>query len=158
MTMSATVKQYLESQHVPYELVTHAGARGSLRTASVASIPAHRLAKAVMFEDEDGMLMAVLPADRRVQIGELRKQTGRNVGLTTEDTLSGRFFDCDLGAIPPLGDAYGIETIVDDELEGEPEVYLEAGDHKRLMRMRHDDFMRLMHNARHGHFAQPLGQ
>jgi Ala-tRNA(Pro) deacylase len=156
MTMAATVRRYLESQRVPYELVTHPRTGSSLRTASVARIPPHRLAKAVMFEDEEGMVMAVLPANRRVQIGQLRKALGRNVGLATEDTLSERFNDCEIGAIPPVGPAYGIQTILDDELDSEPEVFLEAGDHEALMRIKHDDFMWMMRGAMHGHFARAI--
>ena len=154
MSMASTVQRYLEAQHVPYELVNHPPTDSSLRTASKAGIPAHRLAKAVMLEDEDGMLMAVLPADRRVQLGELRRHLGHPVGLATEYAMAKRFPDCKLGAVPPVGPAYGLRTIVEDELDAEPEVYLEAGDHEALMRLQHDDFARLMRDADHGHFVR----
>ncbi len=155
MTMAATVKRYLDDHHIAYDLTTHLRTGSSLRTATVASISPHRLAKAVVLEDGDEYLMAVLPADRRVQLGTLRTQLGRNVGLATERDVAARFPDCALGAVPPLGPAYGMQTIVDDELDREPEVYLEAGDHEALMRLSHDDFHRLMQPALHGHFGKP---
>jgi len=154
MTMAATVKRYLDDRHVSYELTTHRRTGCSLRTATQAGIPPHRLAKAVMLEDAEGMLMAVLPANRRVQLGVLQRLLGRRVGLATEADVAARFSDCERGAVPPIGDAYGLRTIVDDELDDEAEVYLEAGDHEALMRMGQDDFARLMGCAEHGHFAR----
>jgi Ala-tRNA(Pro) deacylase len=49
--------------------------------------------------------------------------------------------------------AWGIETIVDDELEANEVVYMESGDHERLLRVSHDQFHALMLTARHGHFC-----
>lgn len=156
MTMAATVQRYLDDRHVSYDLITHARTGSSMRTASVASISPHRLAKAVILEDEEGLLMAVLPANRHVRLGALRRQLGRDIGLATEPALGTRFADCELGAVPPMGEAYGMRTIVDDELEEEPEIYLEAGDHEALVRLSRDDFARLMQTAEHGHFCNPV--
>lgn len=156
MSMASTVQRYLDDRHVPYELVSHTRTGSSLRTASVARIPPHRLAKAVMLEDDDGLLMAVLPANRHVRLGALRRQLGRDIGLATEQSLGRWFGDCVLGAVPPVGEAYGLRTIVDEELDDEPELYLEAGDHEMLMRISRDDFARLMHGADHAHFAKPI--
>lgn len=156
MTMAHTVQRYLEDHELPYELMIHPRTGCSLRTATVARVSPHRLAKAVMLEDEQGPLMAVLPADRHVRLGVLRRRLGRDVGLATERNLSRWFGDCEPGAVPPLGEAYGMRTILDDELEAEPEVFLEAGDHQGLVRLSHDDFMRAMSHAERGHFAKPI--
>jgi Ala-tRNA(Pro) deacylase len=154
MTMAATVRDFLDDHHIRYDVVTHPRTGSSLHTASLSHIPASRLAKAVILEDEDGMVMAVVPASRRVQLGRVRKTLGRNLGLASEDSLVRRFPDCALGAVPPLGTAYGLETVVDDELESEPEVYFEAGDHEALVRVEHDDFTALMRHVRHAPIAQ----
>lgn len=153
MALAATVEEYLKTRDVPYEVLSHPHTPNSIKTASAADVSARRLAKAVVLEDENGYLMAVLPADCRVQIGRLRERTGRNVGLATEGELASLFADCEVGAIPPLGIAYGMETIVDDELAEQPEIFFEAGDHEGLIRMKTADFMRLLTSARHGHFV-----
>ncbi len=156
MTIAATVERYLKDRHVQYDTVTHPHTPNSIRTASAAAVPAHRLAKAVVLEDERGFVMAVVPADRHVKIGQLSKRIGRKMGLATEGKLKSLFSDCETGAVPPLGDAYGLTTIVDDELADSPEIFFEAGDHLALIRMQTRDFMGLMRNAAHGHFAAPL--
>lgn len=154
MAIAITLENYLKEMRVPFEVLPHPKAMTSLRTASAAHIPPHRMAKAVMLEDEMGYMMAIVPADRRVHLGALREQLGRTMGLATEPELGTMFKDCALGAIPPLAAAYGIEAVVDDELMEGNEVYFEAGDHEEVVRMRRDDFLRLLGAARHGHFCR----
>jgi hypothetical protein len=59
------------------------------------------------------------------------------------------------GAVPAVGMAWGLETVVDDELSGNEVVYMEAGDHERLLRLGRDQFAALMRDARHGQIASP---
>jgi Ala-tRNA(Pro) deacylase len=64
------------------------------------------------------------------------------------------FPDCREGAIPPLGPAYGLRTVVDDDLEAQQEVYFEAGDHESLVHMTASQFLSLLGRVERAHFAQ----
>ncbi|MGB0126448.1 MAG: YbaK/EbsC family protein [Rhodocyclaceae bacterium] len=99
--------------------------------------------------------MAVVPADRKVMIGRLCRDLGRPEShLSDEDRIEALFEGCDRGAMPPLGMAWGIETLVDDEVEANDVVYLESGDHEHLLRMTGRQFHGLMEGAQHGHFCK----
>jgi len=158
MTIPSRLSSYLEQRGVRYEVCAHQHSRTSAQSARTANVPPHELAKSVIVEDDDGCVMAVLPADRKVRLGELSRLLGRkNLRLADEDRVSELFTDCDRGAVPALGMAWGVETVVDDELESSPIVYVEAGDHERLLRMSHEQFHALMLAARHGQFcAEPM--
>lgn len=153
MAISPTIEKYLNEMHIPYQVLPHLRTGSSLHTATVTHVPARQIAKGVLLEDERGYLMAVVPATYHVHLGALRQQLGRQVGLATEQEVAQLFTDCDRGAIPPVGDAYGIETVVDEDLMDAPEVYFEAGDHEELIRLQGSDFMRLNAQARRGHFC-----
>jgi Ala-tRNA(Pro) deacylase len=153
MTIATTLENYLRYMQVPFEVLPHPKAMTSLRTATAAQIPPHQMAKAVVLEDDMGYMMAIVPADRRVHLGALREQLGRTMGLATEPDLGSMFKDCALGAIPPLGAAYGIEAVIDDELMEGSDIYFEAGDHEDVVRMRRGDFLRLLRSAQHGRFC-----
>jgi Ala-tRNA(Pro) deacylase len=73
--------------------------------------------------------------------------------LATEHEIEQLFGDCAQGAIPPIGECYGLDVIVDDSIEEQPEVYLEGGDHATLVHMNHSQFARLTAAARHGRFS-----
>jgi Ala-tRNA(Pro) deacylase len=154
MSIPLRLSSYLEQRGVRYEVCAHQHSRTSAQTARTANVPPHELAKSVIVEDDDGCVMAVLPADRKVKLGELSRMLGRkHLRLADEDRIAALFTDCDRGAVPALGMAWGVETVVDDELESSALVYIEGGDHERLLRMSHDQFHTLMLTTRHGQFC-----
>ena len=75
------------------------------------------------------------------------------VGLATEDEVTSLFPDCERGAVPPLGAAYALECIVDENLEGEGDVYLEGGDHRTLIHVTGQQFHDMMRDSPHGHIG-----
>ena len=157
MSMPSRLSNYLQRCGARYELCSHAHSRSSAETARTAHVTPHQLAKSVILEDEQGCVMAVVPADARVNVGLLARMLGRDrLHLSDEDRIAEMFSDCDLGAVPAIGMAWGMETIVDDELEDNAEVYFEAGDHEMLLRMSREQFRTMMHEARHGHFCRPV--
>lgn len=155
MAMPPLVEDYLSRHDARYDLVAHPRSRFSIETADAADVPGERLVKAVLLEDDDGMVLAVLPSTRSVHLGHLGTETHRRLRLADERELQGVFTDCQPGAIPPLGPAYGVRMILDDSLEAQPDVFFEAGDHEHLVHMTAAQFMALVGPARMVHFATP---
>lgn len=155
MSIAMTVEKYLRQMQVPYHVLAHDRTRSSLETARVAHVPARQLAKAVLLEDDGGYLMAVLPASEHVHLGKLRDQLGRSIGLATEREVMEVFKDCDLGAIPPVGPAYGVRMVVAEELAREPELYFEGGSHLDLIHMDCSQYLKLCEGAARAHFCAP---
>ncbi len=154
MTIAATVSNCLARHGVDYDILSHPHTMTSGESAEAAHIPGTRLAKSVLLEDDNGYVMVVLPSNRQVNLGELHRQMNRNLGLATESELGKLFSDCELGALPPLGPAYGIETMVDDTIAEQPEIYFEGGDHELLVHVSAEAFSALLgETARHGHFS-----
>jgi Ala-tRNA(Pro) deacylase len=153
--MPSRLAHYLDQRGTHYEICSHAHSRSSAETARAAHVAPHQLAKSVILEDENCCVMAVVPADARVNVGALARMLGReSLHLSDEERIAEMFADCDLGAVPAIGMAWGMETIVDDALEANPEVYFEAGDHEMLLRMSREQFREMMRDARHGHFCR----
>ncbi|HEU4649962.1 MAG TPA: YbaK/EbsC family protein, partial [Croceibacterium sp.] len=135
MSIPERLSNYLDQRGVRYEVCTHEHSRSSAETARAAHVPPHQLAKSVIVEDDAGCLMAVVPADRDVLLGPLSRLLERkHLRLADESRIAALFSDCDRGAVPALGMPWGIETVVDDELEANEVVYFEAGDHERVLR------------------------
>jgi Ala-tRNA(Pro) deacylase len=156
MPMSRRLRWYLDARGVKYEVLPHLRTQTSLQTARQAHIAPERLAKSVLLEDEQGYLMAILPASRRIELGRVERQLGRQMELATEPELVERFDDCQVGAVPALGEAFGIRTLIDDSLLVAEDIYFEAGDHEDVVHVDGDSFRELMSDAMHGSFTQPL--
>jgi Ala-tRNA(Pro) deacylase len=157
MSIPSRLSAFLEQRGTDYEICAHRHSRSSAETARAAHVLPHQVAKSVILEDDAGVVMAVVPADKQVMLREAAQLLGRkSLRLADEERVASLFTDCERGAIPPVGMAWGLPTLVDDELDENPEVYLECGDHESLLRMPRQGFRELMQDARHGHFCKAL--
>ena len=154
MAIALTLQEFLDWEEVKYTVIKHPFTLTSINTAEAAHIPADHLAKTVLLVDEEGFVMVVVPADQHVDVDRLRKIFNRRFVLASEREIEELFYDCEQGAIPALGEAYGFEMLVDDKLLLENEdIYIEGGDHCALIRINGRDFQQLMSHAEHGHFC-----
>lgn len=153
MSISKRLGWYLDQHGVEYRLLSHPHSHSSKETASLAHIPEEKLAKSVLLEDERGYIIAVIPASNRLALKELAEQLDRELELASEVELGQVFSGCEIGAVPAVGEAFGIPTILDDSLLDESEVYFESGDHKELVHINSSEFGRLFATAKHGRFS-----
>jgi len=147
MAIALTLKEYLENHNVNYEVIEHRSTSSTLQTAEAVHIPGDKMAKSVLLGDDESYLMAVIPASHRLQLKHLNELTGRHLGLIEEDELVDAFADCEPGAIPPMGQPYGIETVIDESLATQPEVYFETGDHTKLIHMSGPQFREILEES-----------
>jgi Ala-tRNA(Pro) deacylase len=151
--LAPTLEKYLIDRGTTYDVIPHERTDSSLETVETSHIPADRLAKGVLLRDRQGYWLAVLPASRHVRLSDLREDLGDRVDLASEEEIAEVFRDCARGAIPPFGQCYGLDVIVDNSIDLQPELYCEGGDHATLVHMSQAEFARLNGQARHGSFA-----
>lgn len=157
MGIAISLLQFLETHDVEYDLISHPHTENSIETAKTTHIPGKQLAKAVLLEDAEGKyLMAVIPTTHHIDLAHLHHLLGKQVGLATETEIARVFNDCEPGAIPPLGEAYGLQVIVDKRLEKEPDIFIEGGQHDTVIHLSGLDFSDLVINAPDGYFSQPF--
>src|SRR5262245_21869212 len=148
---SPTITQYLTRQGAPYDVLAHEPTQSSTRTAQACHVSGDRFAKAVVLHDGGGYLVAVLPASHHLRLTELEGNAA--LRMASEDEIGQLFPDCARGAVPPIGAAYGLKTIVDDSIAAMPEVYFEGGDHATLVHMSGAAFSRLLADAPHARIS-----
>lgn len=153
MAIAITLQAYLDNQHIDYDVVTHRHTESAIETAAASHIASERIAKAVLLKGDDGYLLAVLPASHRIQLHDLEDWLQQDLALATEAEIGELFEDCDLGAVPAIGAAYGVDVIFDDSLTSQPDVYFEGGDHASLVHVTSKRFESLMGDARRARFG-----
>ncbi len=156
MTIARTLQDYLDQRGVQYRPVRHPHSESSMETAETAHVAGDAVAKGVVLRDKDGVLLVVVPSDYHVELDRLNRQLERQLALVPEGTLKELFPDCELGAVPPLGAAYGLDTAWDPDtgLGDRTDVYLEAGDHETLVQISGTQFHALMADAQQARFGQ----
>jgi len=147
MGIAITLKEYLSDHNTSYEQVYHTRTGCTLETSEVAHISGDKMVKPVLLGDDNRYFLALIPATHRLEIETLNDILDRDLVLMPDAEVARAFSDCELGSIPPIGDAYGIETWVDSCLVGQDDVYFESGDHELLLHTTVDDFKSLLGEA-----------
>ena len=148
MTMASKIRNHLDRRGVRYDVEHHPHTWNSMHTAQEAHVSGEHLAKGVLFKDDSGYVLAVVPATHYVRVNHLDSELGRDLNMAMEDDLEDVFSDCERGAVPALGAAYDLDTVVDMSLCGLRDIYFEAGDHEELIHLAGEDFEELMEDAR----------
>ena len=156
MAISPTLDSFLNQKQVTYDLIPHKHTGSSMETAEAAHVSGNSLAKAVILKDEERYIMVVIQSSEHVDLAELKRQVGHTFEMATETELGEVFTDCSLGAVPPVGAAWGMDVYLDECLLGQDEIYFEAGDHEDLVRVTGNEFERLMEGANRGHFGHTI--
>lgn len=144
--MPATkLKEFLDSHNIKYVSITHSKAYTAQGIAAAAHISGKELAKTVMINVDGQMAMAVLPASETVNIEALKGALkAKRVDLASERNFRDRFADCELGAMPPFGNLYGLKVYVDETLTLDKEIAFNAGTHLELIKLAYSDFSNLV--------------
>jgi len=145
INIPSRLKVYLEHETVPYEVLTHRETSRASELAQVLHVPGKELAKVVILKAGERFVMTVLPANWKVDlrhIGEILHVSP--VRLATEEECQRLFPDCELGAIPPFGNLYGLEVYMDRAFTADEEIVFPAGTRYQAVKLRYQDFARLV--------------
>lgn len=138
--IAARLQEHLDRSHVRYVTVPHSPAYTAQEVAASAHVSGHGLAKAVMVKLDGRLAMAVLPAARDVDLDDLRRATGAaDVRLAAEAEFAPLFPGCEVGAVPPFGNLYGVDVFADETLADEEDITFNAGSHTDPVRMSYAD-------------------
>ncbi len=135
------LKAFLDRQGVSYDVIQHPRTFTAPETAASSHVPGRDFAKTVIVVSRDEMAMVVLPADRKIVLSDLQElMSDRNLRLATEDEFMERFPDCELGAMPPFGNLYGLPVYIAQSLAEEPVIAFNAGTHHETIKMSFWDY------------------
>jgi Ala-tRNA(Pro) deacylase len=143
---ASKLTEYLDNNHIKYEKIEHTPSYTAQEIAATAHVRGKDLAKTVMIKIDDKIAMAVLPALYKIDFGLLKKATGaKKIELASEEEFEDIFPDCEIGAMPPFGNLYGIEVFVAEKLTEDEEIAFNAGSHTELIKLSYKDMERLVH-------------
>lgn len=143
--VSKKLTAFLDDQGAKYVTIAHSPAFTAQEVAESAHVSGRNFAKTVVITIEGVPAMLVLPATRRLALHELREMLEtENVKLATEKELRDWFPDCELGAMPPFGNLYGMKVHVAASLMHEREIAFNAGSHTEIVKLPMEDFDRLV--------------
>ena len=139
------LKEFLDKEKIKYVSIVHSPAYTAQEVAASAHITGRELAKTVIVQLDGEMAMAVLPANCKIVLQDLREVTGSDqVKFVAEDDFKKKFPDCETGAMPPFGNLYEMEVFATASLAANEEIAFNAGSHTEVIKLAYTDFERLV--------------
>ncbi len=139
------LKEFLDSNKIKYITISHSPVYTAQEIAASVHIPGKGLAKSVLIKIDGKMAMAVLPASDKIDFDILKSVIGgANIRLAYEQEFIDKFPDCEIGAMPPFGNLYGLEVYVSESLSKNEEIAFNACSHSELIKMSYKDFEKLV--------------
>jgi Ala-tRNA(Pro) deacylase len=139
------LKEFLDNNHIKYVSIVHSRAYTASEIAQSAHIPGKEMAKTVMVKVNGKMAMAVVPAPVQIDFDRLKRAIGANtVELAMEREFQDAFPECEVGAMPPFGNLYGMDVYLSRQLAEDKEITFNAGSHTELIKLAYQDFERLV--------------
>ena len=143
--MQANLKSFLDQNHIHYHTINHSPAYTAAETAATAHVKGANFAKAVIVKLDGKMAMVIEPANSRLDLDALKKETGcKQAEIARENEFIASFPDCEAGAMPALGKLYGMDVFLVDHFNKDKEIAFNAGNHHELVQMSYSDFLRLV--------------
>jgi Ala-tRNA(Pro) deacylase len=140
------MRELLQKERIPYRLIFHPEAYTAPEVAASIHIPGREVAKVVVVRADGKYVMAVLPANRLLDLKRFARGIGaEHLSLAQEWELEKLFPDCEVGAMPPLGNLYELPVYVDASLAKERFIFFPAGSHHETVEIWYEDFERLVH-------------
>ena len=145
MACRERLEAYLRENGVPFEMQHHPRAITAQEVAAAEHVPGKMLAKVVMVSADGEMAMLSLPAPYHVDLEKAAKMLGaQEARLAEEEEFEGAFPDCEVGAMPPFGNLYGLPVYVEEALAEDETIFFRAGTHTDAMSVGYADFERLV--------------
>ncbi len=139
------LKRFLDKKQVEYRVIAHPVGYTSQDIVKAAHESGKEFAKTVMLKVDGRMVMAVLPANHKINFDHFKQaMNAKSVKLATEEEFKNLFPDCEIGAMPPFGELYDIDVVIADSLAKNEMISFNAGTHREMIKMSYQDFDRLV--------------
>lgn len=145
MPLLERLREFLQANQAVYTHSVHKIAYTAREVASAEHLPAAEVAKTVVVHSEIGYAMLVAPGNQLVDFQEVRSELGfQQLRMATEHELSSLFPDCELGAMPPVGQLYMMPVYLDTAMADERMIAFNGGTHRDVIHMLTSEFRRIV--------------
>lgn len=144
--LSPSIINYMNSHNVVYKTINHPREYTASQCAQAAHIKNEHFAKSVIVKLDGQFILVAIPANTRLDLDQLKKEThARHTKIANEFEFQDKFTDCEVGAIPLLGELYGMDVYLADSLTHKEWLVFNAGNHNQLIKIKTTDFLNLVH-------------
>jgi Ala-tRNA(Pro) deacylase len=131
----------LQASGVAFTVLRHEPVYTSEQAAAVRAVPLASGAKALVLKAGDAFVLAVVPADRKLDSKKARPALGsRSIRFASREEVE-QITGLQPGSIPPFGSLFNLPTYCDPALGDNASINFNAGDHSISVQMAYADYV-----------------
>jgi Ala-tRNA(Pro) deacylase len=145
MAIPESIRRFVEAHGIGFTPIHHRVAYTAQEEAAATHVPGREWAKTVVCMADGQPILAMVAANDHLDLEAIRAACGaRSLRLASEAEFARLYPECETGAMAPFGPLYGQKVVVDESLTRDREITFHAGTHVDAIRMRYEDFARLV--------------
>lgn len=153
MALAARLEGFLNRRGIAYRELAIDQVLNFDAAVMASGRPQDEFIRATPLIDINGVVMAVHGYNTSLDMDLVHKLTGRRLQPLTARQSARLFADCDPGFQPPLGAAYDITVLVDDDVLGFPRTLMCSGTDNTLLELDRTSLARALADATPGHLV-----
>lgn len=143
--MLNTLREFLDEHRIRYLVTSHSTAYTAQEIAQTAHVNGREFAKTVIVKLDGELVMTVIPAPEKLDLDLLAGAGHAKTGeLAGENEFQGRFPKCEIGAMPPFGNLFGMDVYLEEDMTAHDSMSFNAGSHTELIQLKVKDYTRLV--------------
>jgi HD-like signal output (HDOD) protein/prolyl-tRNA editing enzyme YbaK/EbsC (Cys-tRNA(Pro) deacylase) len=155
MTIPATVLKVLDDWKVDYQLTDDEDTFHLMQGNPITDYSS-KLARVIFLKDSIGQVQVVIPSNRILDLNRLSQQCGRQFSALTSDELTKLKDKFGIEDFPALPQVTQIDSLVDERLLDEDQLFITSGDSHEWIKLPLDCFKSLTSSSTMGEFSVPL--
>lgn len=153
MALAARLERFLTGKGIAYRELEIDQVLSFDAAVLASGRPQDEFIRATPLIDINGVVMAVHGYNTSLDMDLVHKQTGRRLQPLTARQSARLFADCDPGFQPPVGAAYDLPVLVDEDILGYPRTLMCCGTDNTLLELDRTSLARALADASLGHLS-----
>ena len=155
MEIPANVLKVLDEWHIDYSFTDDEELSRLMQSNPPASYSA-RVANVIFLKDDLGKVQVVVPGNRILDLNQLAHQLGRQFTALSDTELDHLRHQYGLSEFPALPQVTQLESLVDNNLLDEDELFIVSGSSHEWLKIPMEQFRTLTTSSHLGNFTAPL--
>lgn len=138
--MDTKLKKFLDTAKIKYEIAEHKKVYTAFNEAETQHANAKEVAKTVLVKTDSGFALVVVPAQKYVDFGKVKKALkAKKVSMAKEADIT-RVLKTKIGLIHPFGNLFGLPVLLDKSLLLPKTIIASAGSYTESLELKPKDF------------------
>lgn len=155
MAVCKKLINFLEKNKVEYKILRHKTVYTAFDKSKTLKVDPKIVGKTLIIKGDKDLKVVLISANKNLDLKKFKKfGKFKKVELVSEKLIKQKFKGAKVGAIPPFGNLWKIETFVDRSLLREKEIILNGGDYNFSISLKANELKKLIPDLRIGSFSK----